>query len=275
MTADGGGLRDSWRLAAGTLTVLRVAPPRVVDRRVAGGAMLLAPLVGALLAAPAGLLLWLLGQGALRHSPGGPQPLLAATLTVGLLALLTRGLHLDGLADTADGLGSGRPAAEALQVMRRGDVGPFGVVTLVLVLLAQVTALASLVATGLGVAALLLALVVSRLALPLACSSGIPGARSDGLGRTVAGSVGRGRLAAAVLLAVAVLGLLGVLLLGTPVLAGWVVARAGLAAVLALGAAMLLVWRCVRRLGGVTGDVLGAAVEVAFTVTLVVLVLLT
>lgn len=269
--------RDSGRLSVGTLTVLPVAPPAVVDRRVAGGAMLLAPLVGALLAVPSGLPLWLLGAapaGPGNVPVGAPQPLLAAALAIGLLALLTRGLHLDGLADTADGLGTRRPAAEALEVMRRGDVGPFGVVTLVLVLLVQVAALASLVGTGLGPAALLLALVVSRLALPLACSSGIPGARSDGLGRTVAGSVGRGLLVAAVLLAVAAVVLPGALLLGTPVLAGAVLLRAGLAAALALLAAMLLVRRCVRRLGGVTGDVLGAAVEVSFTVTLVVLTLL-
>lgn len=272
-----GVIRDSGRLSVGTLTVLPVAPPGVVDRRVAGGAMLLAPLVGALLAVPSGLLLWLLGAapaGPWGVPAGGPQPLLAASLTIGLLALLTRGLHLDGLADTADGLGSRRPAAEALEVMRRGDVGPFGVVSLVLALLVQVAALASLVGTGLGPAALLLALVVSRLALPLACSSGIPGARSDGLGRTVAGSVGRGRLVAATLLAVVAVVLPGVLLLGTHVLTGAVVLRAGLTAAAALGAAMLLVRRCVRRLGGITGDVLGAAVEVAFTVTLVVLTLL-
>jgi adenosylcobinamide-GDP ribazoletransferase len=272
-----GVIRDSGRLSVGTLTVLPVAPPGVVDRRVAGGAMLLAPLVGALLAVPSGLLLWLLGAapaGPWGVPAGGPQPLLATSLTIGLLALLTRGLHLDGLADTADGLGSRRPAAEALEVMRRGDVGPFGVVSLVLALLVQVAALASLVGTGLGPAALLLALVVSRLALPLACSSGIPGARSDGLGRTVAGSVGRGRLVAATLLAVVAVVLPGVLLLGTHVLTGAVVLRAGLTAAAALGAAMLLVRRCVRRLGGMTGDVLGAAVEVSFTVTLVVLTLL-
>jgi adenosylcobinamide-GDP ribazoletransferase len=257
--------------------VLPVPPPGAVDRRVAGGAMLLAPLVGALLAAPSGLALWLLGEGPggpWSLSAGTPQPLLAASLTIGLLALLTRGLHLDGLADTADGLGSRRPTAEALAVMRRGDVGPFGVVTLVLVLLVQVAALASLVPTGLGPPALLLALVVSRLALPLACSSRIPGARSDGLGRMVAGSVGPGRLVAAVLLAVTAVVLPGVLLLGASVLAWDVVVRAGLAVGLALVAAMLLVRRCVRRLGGVTGDVLGAAVEVTFTVTLVVLALL-
>ena len=103
--------------------MLPVRPPARVDRDVAGRAMLLAPLAGALLAVLAGGALWLLDRVA--------SPLLAATLAVGLLALLTRGMHLDGLADTADGLGSRRPADGALEVMRRGDVGPFGVVTLV------------------------------------------------------------------------------------------------------------------------------------------------
>ena len=66
------------------------------------------------------------------------------------LALLTRGLHLDGLADLADGLGSGQPAATALDIMRRSDIGPFGTVTLVLVLLTQVAALAHAEAEGDG-----------------------------------------------------------------------------------------------------------------------------
>ena len=61
-----------------------------------------------------------------------------------LLAVATGGLHLDGLADTADGLGSRRPADQALEIMRRPDAGPLGVATLVLVLLVQVSALASL-----------------------------------------------------------------------------------------------------------------------------------
>ena len=56
---------------------------------------------------------------------------------------MTRGLHLDGLADTADGLGSAKPAADALRIMKASDIGPFGVVTLVLALLGQVLLLAS------------------------------------------------------------------------------------------------------------------------------------
>src|SRR4029077_20144908 len=61
--------------------------------------------------------------------PLGDPPLTASGLAVGSLALLTRGLHLDGLADLADGLASGKPAPAALDIMRRSDIGPPGVVT--------------------------------------------------------------------------------------------------------------------------------------------------
>ncbi len=235
-------------------------------------------MVGALLALVSGLFLWLLGWG----PPGEPpllglgydsrlHPFLASALVVGLLAMLTRAMHLDGLADTADGLGSGKPAAEALDVMRRGDVGPFGVVTLVLALLLQVLALGVLVAQGLGLPGLILALVVSRLALPALCSRGVPPARRDGLGEVVAGSVSRGQLALATVLAAVVLVLASLLLLGLGGVAGEAVVGAGVASVLGLLAAALLARRAVHRLGGVTGDVLGAAVEVTFTTVLVVL----
>ncbi len=247
---------NALRLALGTLTVFPVSAP-VVDRKSAGWAMVLAPAVGALLALPVLLLLAVLEPA---------SPLLRATLAVGLLALLTRGLHLDGLADTADGLGSGRPPEQALEVMRRGDVGPFGVVTLVLVLLAQVAALAQLDAEGLGAAAVLTALVISRLALPLACSRGVPAARTDGLGPMVAGSVGRGSAVVAVALAYVIL-LVGLLTTDAPLA---LVATAPLG----LLAGLAVVVRAVRRLGGITGDVLGAAVEATFTATLVLLTLL-
>jgi adenosylcobinamide-GDP ribazoletransferase len=247
--------------------------------------MVLAPVVGGLLAVPAGLLLLLLGWGASASSGDGllgrggsaghVPALLAATLVVGLLALLTRGMHLDGLADTADGLGSGRPAAAALEVMRRGDVGPFGVVTLMLVLLVQVLALGTLAERGLGVAGLCLALVVSRLALAVACSRGVPTARPDGLGHVVAGTVGPARLAASAALALVTLAALSLLSPGLDAFGPAVLLRAAGASAVALGAAALLVRRAVRRLGGVTGDVLGAAVEVTFTAALVVLVVVT
>jgi len=248
---------NALRLAVGTLTVLPVRAPEV-DRQVAGRAMVLAPLVGLLLALPAVVLLALLSEAEV-------SPLVAAALVVGLLALLTRGLHLDGLADTADGLGSGRPPLEALEVMRRGDVGPFGVVTLVLVLLVQVAALAQLVATDLGGLGVVAALVVGRLSLPLACSVGVASARGDGLGALVAGTVTSGMALVAVLLACAAL-LPPALLLGSP-LEAVALAPLGLVAGVALG------WQAVRRLGGVTGDVLGAVTEATSTGTLVMLCL--
>ena len=255
---------DPVRLALGTLTVLPVRPPGVVDRRTASWAMVLAPWVGLLLAAPATLLLWLLGT---------VSALLASVLVVGLLAWLTRAIHLDGLADTADGLGSGRPREGALEVMRRGDVGPFGVVTLLLVLMVQVAALAELVADGRGAAAVVVALVVSRLALPLLCSRGVPAARPDGLGALVAGSVGPGLLALAVLLAAGPLFVVAVRagLAGAGSSEAALLLLVTLVTLVGLLAGLLVAWRAVRRLGGVTGDVLGAAVEVTFTMVLVVL----
>jgi adenosylcobinamide-GDP ribazoletransferase len=258
------GLGDAVRLALGTLTVLPVRAP-VVDRVSAGRAMVLAPVVGLLLWVPAALLLGV---------AGGASPLLASALVVGLLALLTRGMHLDGLADTADGLGSGRPAAAALGVMRRGDVGPFGVVALIVVLLVQAAALAQLVVDGTGASGLAAALVVSRLALPLACLRGVPSARPDGLGATVAGSVSRPMAGVAV--ALAVLGTAVGVVAGQPldgaalVDAAWGV----LPAALGLLAGGVVVAHAVRRLGGITGDVLGAAVETTLAAALVALCLL-
>nr|BFE88602.1 hypothetical protein GCM10020093_112030 [Planobispora longispora] len=113
-------------------------------------------------------------------------------LAVGTLALLTRALHLDGLADLADGLGSGRPAERALDIMKRSDIGPFGVVTLLLTLLAQVAALTEAASAGYGPPALAAACVAGRLALTWACREGVPTARPGGLGATVAGTVRRG-----------------------------------------------------------------------------------
>lgn len=231
------------RLALALLTVLPVGRP-AVTRRSAARAMAWAPAVG--------LGLGLAGGGVLAAATWSGLPsLVAATLAVGSVAVLTRGLHLDGLADTADGLGSGRPAADALAVMRTGDVGPFGVVTVVLVLLLQVGAAAQ----G-GPWALLAAVTAGRAAMTLACRSGVAPARPDGLGALVAGSVPT---------PVAVLAVLVALVAGLPL--GWPGPGAVL---LALVAAALLVRHAVRRLGGVTGDVLGAAGETAVTVTLVV-----
>lgn len=247
------------RLALGLLTVLPVGQVRS-DRSTLRTALLLSPVVGLAL----GGLAW--SVGGLVDGAGGGS-LLAAVAAVATLAVGTRALHLDGLADLADGLGSGRPADEALAVMRRSDAGPFGVVTLVLVLLTQVAAVGQAWEVGLAAPALLVGCVTGRLALLWSCRPGIPAARSVGLGALVAGLVPV--RAAALTTAAAVLGATAL---------GWSVGiRQGLACALAvlvgLLAGILLVRRAVGRLGGVTGDVLGAVVEVATTAAVVTLLL--
>ncbi|MEU5182170.1 adenosylcobinamide-GDP ribazoletransferase, partial [Streptomyces longwoodensis] len=174
---------DGLRFAFGTLTVLPVRVHRW-DRAAARGGMLGAPVAGLVVGAASaglGLLLLVLGAG----------PLLAAVASVAVPAALTRGLHLDGLADTADGLGSGRPAEDALRIMKQSDIGPFGVVTLVLVLLAQVAALGRLYGDSWarGALAAVVGAVAARLALTLAARAGVPAARPEGLGAAVAGVV--------------------------------------------------------------------------------------
>ncbi|HET8719199.1 MAG TPA: adenosylcobinamide-GDP ribazoletransferase [Nocardioidaceae bacterium] len=251
-------LAEAWRLAVGTLSVLPVRPPTRVDRQVAGRAMLLAPAVGLLVALPACAALWLLGL------PGRPGPgTIAAPLAIGLVAVLTRGMHLDGLADTVDGLGSRRPAPQALEVMRRGDVGPFGVVALVLVILVQVAAVVQL-GPGRAPIALLVALVAGRAALPGACRRGVGAARPDGLGATVAGTVRPVAALASTVVSFALVAAIAVLA-GSDVRDTTPMLVAGVAGI---AVALAAVTHAVRRLGGITGDVLGFGVELATTATL-------
>jgi adenosylcobinamide-GDP ribazoletransferase len=214
--------------------------------------MTVAPLVGAGLGALlAGLLLVLTAAGTPSLVAGG------VAVTAG--ALLTRGLHLDGLADTVDALGSYRSGAGALEIMKKPDIGAFGVAAIALTLLIQAAALATL---GAGLATVA-AYAAGRLGVPLACRRGTPAARPEGLGALVAGTVPTTVVVAAV----------------AAVMTGAVWAVPGrpwqgpLAAVAAVAAVLLLVRHAVRRLGGITGDVIGAAVEVATTVALVGLTL--
>ncbi|MDQ8701411.1 adenosylcobinamide-GDP ribazoletransferase [Streptomyces sp. LHD-70] len=265
---SGKGIRDDLehglRFAFGTLTVLPVRLTRW-DRGAARAGMLCAPLAGlvvGLCAAALGSALLLLGTG----------PLLAAVATVAVPAALTRGLHLDGLADTADGLGSNKPAEAALAIMKRSDIGPFGVVTLLFALLAQVAAVSRAYESGWaeGAVAAVVSAVAARLALTLASRTGVPAARPEGLGAAVAGTV----TARSALLVLAVVTLLAAgcgALWGEATISAAV--RCGGAVLVAVGAAELLLRRCVRRFGGVTGDVFGALAETAATAALVVLVL--
>jgi adenosylcobinamide-GDP ribazoletransferase len=241
---------DGLRLALTTFTVAPLRPGRV-DRATAGTAMALAPLVGALLGA-------VLAAVGLALRAGGGSALLAGATTVALGVGLTRALHLDGLADTADGLGSYRGAAGALEIMKRPDIGPFGVVAIVTVLLVQ--AAGATAAYGrpwpAALATVVAAIAAGRLGAALACRSGVPAAREQGLGALVAGTVRWPALA---------LGGLGVALVSVFAVPArpW---QGPLAIVLALLAALLLTRHAVHRLGGVTGDVLGAAVELTTAV---------
>jgi adenosylcobinamide-GDP ribazoletransferase len=250
---------DPLRLALGTFTAVRVAPPKRVDRAVVRGALWLTPAVGAAIGGVAGAVLEGVRE-ATHHSVAGTW--LAAALAVVCVAVLSRGLHLDGLADTADGLGSGRPAQQALEVMRRSDIGPFGVVTVVLVLLVQVGAVAESVGRGTGWLGLLVGVAAGRAAVVWGCRSGVPAAREDGLGVPFAGALPTWAAAAVTALTAAACAGLSWL---DDARSGWLTLRAAVAVVLAAAAAALVVRRCRRRLGGVTGDVLGAAVEVGTT----------
>ncbi|RIV38479.1 adenosylcobinamide-GDP ribazoletransferase [Micromonospora radicis] len=249
-------LGDGARLALTTLTIAPVRAGRV-DRATAGTAMALAPAVGALLG--------VLTAGVLLLLDPLTAPLVAAGVAVAVCALLTRGLHLDGLADTVDALGSYRRGPAALEIMRKPDVGPFGVVALVLVLLVQAAALAEL--AGRDRAATLVAVVTAtaagRLGVTLACRRGVPAARPEGLGALVAGTVGP--------LALAV-GTGAVALLAVAAVPGraW---QGPLAVLAALAVSAGLLRHVVRRLGGITGDVLGATVELVTTLVYLGLVL--
>ncbi|MFF0674105.1 adenosylcobinamide-GDP ribazoletransferase [Streptomyces tendae] len=252
---------DGLRFAFGTLTVLPVKVTRW-DRPAARGGMLWAPLAGltvGVLAAGVGLLLLVLGAGTL----------LAAVATAAVPAVLTRGLHLDGLADTADGLGSGKPAEDALRIMKQSDIGPFGVLTLLFTLLAQVTALAQAYdgSWTRGALATVVSATAARLALTTAARAGVPAARPEGLGAAVAGVVPvGGALAAAAVVTLA--GAAAGAFLGP-----YDALRTALAVGCAVTAAELLLRHCVRRFGGVTGDVFGGVAETAATTALVVLAL--
>jgi adenosylcobinamide-GDP ribazoletransferase len=252
------------RASLGLFTVVPVRARGQLGQGEAAAALRWLPVTGLLVALPAaGLLL-----AAETGGHGGPRRLLAATLAIAATGLLTGGLHLDGLADTADGLGSRRQREQALALMRRSDVGPFGVAALVFTLLAQVAALASLPPGFPAAAALVTAAVTGRVAVVLATGPGSPSARPDGFGSLVTGAAGaRTRVMVALAL------LAGATAAGALAGGGPLAAREAAAVAAGLAAAELLRRTAVRRLGGLTGDVYGALIETAATAALLLLAL--
>lgn len=250
-------MRDAWRLSVGTLTALPVAAPVHVDGPTAGRAMLLAPLA----VMPLGLMVGLIGWA----GAGLGLPVhVVALLAVGALAAGSRALHWDGLSDVVDGLTASYDAQRSLAVMKSGTSGPAGVVAVVVVLGLQVAALAPLLLTTRGAVLAGFLVCASRVALTITCLTGVPAARTDGLGLPHAGTVSWPLALAA----------WGILLVVTGVLGAWVGFpwwRGALAVLLAGLVVALLVRRTLRRFGGVTGDVFGAAIELSLATLLVTL----
>jgi len=173
--------------------------------------------------------------------------LLGALLTVTAWKLLTGGLHLDGLADCLDGL-VGRDREHRLAIMRDSRIGTFGAVGLILFLMLEIVTVGEL-PPGLRWRALIIVPTLAR-ALPVVLARCFPSARPTGQGATFLAGVGP--LAAPVALIIAIL--VAVLTLRV----------AGVAALAAgLVVAFAVAWFQNRRLGGLTGDVLGATVELA------------
>ncbi|MGH3351672.1 MAG: adenosylcobinamide-GDP ribazoletransferase [Nocardioides sp.] len=253
-------LRDAWRLAVGTLTAMPVRPPGHVDRQRAALAMMLAPLAALPLALGAAAVV-LLGQLA------GLPHLVTALLAVSVVVAGNRALHLDGLADTVDGMAASYDRERSLAVMKTGTSGPAGVTAVVLVLGLQAAALASVLAGASGVRPAVLVLVAvcaSRSALTLCCVRGVRPAREDGLGRTFTQTVSPTLVLVVWVAAAAALAA-----------AAWWVGmewwHGALAAALATAVVAAILVRAVRRFGGVTGDVFGAAVEASLATILVAL----
>src|SRR5262245_52238316 len=175
---------------------------------------------------------------------------MTAVALVALLAGLTGGLHLDGVADVFDALGGGRGQRDRmLAILRDSRIGAHGAAALVLVILAKVVAVAALVDHSSGDHAwwaLYAAPVAARWAVvPLIV--GFPYARPEGLGKPFHGHAGVAQLAGAT--AVAAIAL------------GWLGGRAIAPALAALLAALAIATWLHRHLGGLTGDVYGAAIE--------------
>ena len=215
------------------------------------GSVAFFPVVGLLLGVAAAALGWGLGQAA-------PSLVVAAALVIALLSF-SGCLHLDGLSDTADGFLSCRNRQRMLEIMKDSHVGPMGLIAVVSVLLMKFAALASLEPARLWPAALLMPLA-GRVAICMHAAL-LPAARGDGLGAIFC----RQRHAAAALWAIGLLAVVAVALLG--IRHGLIVWAACLATTL------LLAIYVYRKLGGATGDTLGAACEIVEVVPALTLTL--
>lgn len=231
------------------LTPLRLRRVKQWDDRTFGASIAWYPLVGLLI----GGLLMMLDRALSLVLP----PVPTAALEVAALALLSGGLHLDGIADTADGMAVQGDKADRLGVMSDGRTGPAGVMALVIVLIVLWASLASLGPT-VRPAALLLAPALARWSVvPLVLI--FQPARPRGLGHAL-DTAGRWPTTIIATLiscvaAISVFGSAGLLLM-----------------VIAAIAAIVIAWSASRMLDGITGDTHGAAIEVSQVVVLLMII---
>lgn len=227
-------------LAIRFLTIVPVPGREAASPSALGRAAWWFPVVGLLL----GIALAIAGRAADALFP----PLLAAALLLTGWKVATGGIHLDGVADCLDGL-AGRDPERRLAIMRDSRIGVFGAAGLILLCLLTVAALAAL-AASLRLRVLVLAPVIGRVAPLLAGAWLAPATPGQGLGAAFAAGLSRGAGPAHVVAA--------------GVLAAWLLGIGGVAvAAAAWSLALLAAAFVARRLGGLTGDVLGAVVEVA------------
>ncbi len=239
-------------MAAGFLTRLPLPPVNPGERKLLRAGWCF-PLVGAVIGAAGGIVLWIAAALDLPAMACG----LAA---LGGIALLTGALHEDGLADLADGFGGGRDKNAKIAIMRDSRIGSYGVLALVIATGLKTTAIAALITSGDAVSAAI-ALVVAH-----ACSRGLipsvalalPNAVEEGLGA----AAGKPKASTVqIALAICTVFLLTLLPLPTAAIAG----AAG------CGAAALVAVLARKQIGGYTGDVLGAVEQAAGTAILLTL----
>lgn len=203
------------------------------------------PLVGALLGSISAGVLWL----SMRVFP----PAVCAMFVVGVAAWITGAMHLDGVADTADGFGGGRTREDTLRIMRDHAIGSYGAAALILILAFKAVSIASIAAGRIAFPAVLLAPILGRWAAVL-LSATRPYARPLEHDSAVSvGSptrlVGRNEVIVATVTALGFAAAFGV--------------RGAIAC--ACVAAVVAIWGtyCQRRIDGITGDTIGAAIEIS------------
>lgn len=239
------GVLREFLLALQFLTIIPIKPTLPFDRYAFGHSAAFFPLVGALI----GAIVW----GADRALALMCPPSLQSLMIVTLLTILSRGLHIDGLADSADGLFGGHDPERRLAIMKDSRIGTFGALAVLSVVLFKVRAL-DLLTDDMRTAALFLAPTLSRWAYVVMAYRAVP-ARPEGLGSLLVNNVFFRELALATGLALSVC----LLLAGNVGL---------LAMLLTLLWTLAIISYCSARLGGVTGDTFGAVGEVVETVTL-------